>query len=100
LLQTQYLIPPSRKIEYALLGLRNLYLLKPFVETMIYKMLVSIFLIVFAQMMFIIIATLIFIHFNLKMRETETYLEKAIQDAKLEILTNCAFEDGNPFTLY
>ena len=67
---------------------------------MIYKMLVTIFLIVFAQMMFIFIATLIFVHFDLKLKDTETYLEKAIQDAKLEILTNCAFEDGNPFTLY
>jgi len=67
---------------------------------MIYKMLVTIFLIVFAQMMFIFMATLIFMHFNLTLKKTETRLEKAIQDAKLEILTNCAFEDGNPFTLY
>ena len=74
--------------------------LKLVVETMIYKMLVSIFLIVFAQMMFIFIATLIFVHFDLTLKKTETNIQKAIQDAKQEILTNCAFEDGNPFTLY
>ena len=67
---------------------------------MIYKMLVTIFLIVFAQMMFIFMATLIFVRFDLTLKKMETHLEKAIQDAKLEILTNCAFEDGNPFTLY
>jgi len=51
-------------------------------------------------MMFIFTATLIFMQYNLTLKKMETYLEKAIQDAKLEILTNCAFEDGNPFTLY
>jgi hypothetical protein len=65
---------------------------------MIYKMLVTIFLVIFAQMMFIFMATLIFMQCNLKLKETETYLEKAIRDAKLEILTNCDFE--GPYSLY
>jgi len=67
---------------------------------MIYKMLVTIFLVILSQMMFIFIATLIFVHFDITLKKTETRLDKAIRDAKLEILTNCAFENGNPFTLY
>jgi hypothetical protein len=66
---------------------------------MIYKMLVTIFLILLSQMMFIFIASLILMHCNLKLKDTETYLEKAIQDAKLEILSGCDYCESG-FNVY
>ena len=91
-------MPLSRKIECLWLGLRHLYPTTLF-EIMIYKMFVNIFLVIFAQMMFVLIATIIFIQYDLKLRKTETYLEKAIQDAKLEILSGCDYCESG-FNVY
>ena len=92
-------MPPCEKIECLRLGLRNLY--PPNLETMIYKRsLIAIVLTMMAQFTFVFLLTIVFMHYDLALRKMETNLQKAIQDAKQEILTNCAFEDGNPFTLY
>jgi hypothetical protein len=50
--------------------------------------------------MFVIITTLLLINYRMSLKETETYLEKIINDAKQEILLNCDSEVYGEFSLY
>lgn len=64
------------------------------------RILFALFLTTIAHFMFIILTTILLINYQMSLKQTETYLEKVINDAKQEILSNCEFESASEFSLY
>lgn len=64
------------------------------------RILFALFLTTIAHFMFIILMTIMFINYQMILKQTEDRLQQIIYDAKQEILSNCEFESANEFTLY
>jgi hypothetical protein len=64
------------------------------------RILFAIFLTTIAHFTFIILMTIMFMNYQMYLKQTEDRLQQIIYDAKQEILSNCEFESASEFTLY
>jgi hypothetical protein len=64
------------------------------------RFLCAIAITILTYLMFIIITTMLWMNYQMILKQTEDRLHKYIGDAKQEILSNCEFESASEFTLY
>jgi len=64
------------------------------------RFLFAIAITILTYLMFIIITTLLWMNYQMILKQTEDRLQQIIYDAKQEILSNCEFESASEFTLY